>query len=46
MATAVADVMGHANPAFTLKCYGRDPPDEQTMVADMLARAAAAGRGL
>jgi hypothetical protein len=35
-------MMGHSNPAFTLKCYGRDPRDEQTMVADVLARAAAA----
>jgi hypothetical protein len=24
--------MGHANPAFTLARYGRDPRDEQTMV--------------
>ena len=36
------DEMGHANPSFTLACYGRDPRDEQTMVADVLARAAAA----
>ena len=34
--------MSHANPSFTLACYGRDPRDEQTMVADVLARAAAA----
>jgi hypothetical protein len=38
-------MMGHANPSFTLACYGRDPRDEQTMVADVLARAAAAGSG-
>jgi hypothetical protein len=37
--------LGHANPAFTLACYGRDPRDEQTMEADVLARAAAAGTG-
>ena len=35
--------MGHANPSFTLACYGRDPRDTETMVADVLARAAAAG---
>jgi hypothetical protein len=40
--TTVRAMMGHANPAFTLACYGRDPRDEQTMVADVLARAAAA----
>jgi hypothetical protein len=36
-------MMGHANPAFTLACYGRDPRDEQAMVADVLKRAATAG---
>ena len=41
--TTVSAMMGHANPAFTLACYGRDPRDEQTMIADVLARAAAAG---
>ena len=41
--TTVSAMMGHANPSFTLACYGRDPRDEQTMVADVLARAAAAG---
>ena len=36
-------MMGHANPSFTLALarYGRDPRGEQTMVADVLARAAA-----
>ena len=43
--TTVSAMMGHANPSFTLACYGRDPRDEQTMVADVLARAAA-GRSL
>ncbi len=33
--------MGHANPSFTLARYGRNPRGEQTMVADVLARAAA-----
>jgi integrase len=41
--TTVSAMMGHANPSFTLACYGRDPRDEQTMIADVLARAAAAG---
>ena len=41
--TTVSAMMGHANPAFTLACYGRDPRDTETMVADVLARAAAAG---
>ena len=41
--TTVSEVMGHANPAFTLACYGRDPRDTETMVADVLARAAAIG---
>ena len=36
-------MMGHANPSFTLACYGRDPRDMETMVADVLARAAVAG---
>ena len=40
--TTVSAMMGHANPSVTLACYGRDPRDEQTMVADVLARAAAA----
>ena len=38
--TTVSAMMGHTNPAFTLRCYGRDPRDEQTMVADVLKRAA------
>ena len=41
--TTVSAMMGHANPAFTLACYGRDPRDTATMIADVLARAAAAG---
>ena len=31
-----------SNPAFTPKCYGRDPRDDQAIVADMLERAARA----
>ena len=41
--TTVSEMMGHSNPAFTLACYGRDPRDTKTMVADVLARVAAAG---
>ena len=37
--------MGHSNLAFTLKCYGRGPSDEQALVADMLERAARAANG-
>ena len=40
--TTVSAMMGHSNPAFTLACYGRDPRDEQAIVTDVLARAAAA----
>ena len=32
----VSRMMGHANSAFTLACYGRDPRDTATMVADFL----------
>jgi hypothetical protein len=39
--TTVSTMMGHATPSFTLACYGRDPRDEQTMIADVLKRAAA-----
>jgi integrase len=38
-------MMGHSNPAFTLACYGRDPRDEQAIVADVLPRAARAANG-
>ena len=41
--TAVSAMMGHTNPSFTLAYYGRDPRDEQAIVADVLARAASAG---
>jgi hypothetical protein len=43
--TTVSKMMGHSTPAFTLTCYGRDPRDEETIVADVLARAQAAGNG-
>ena len=43
--TTVSEKMGHSNLAFTLKCYGRDPSDEQALVADMLERAARAANG-
>lgn len=41
--TTVSAMMGHANPSFALACYRRDPRDTETMVAAVLARAAAAG---
>ena len=43
--TTVSAMMGHSNPAFTLKVYGRDPRDEQAIVADVLKRAARAANG-
>ena len=43
--TTVSVLMGHTNPSFTLACYGRDPRDTETMVEDVLARAAAVGAG-
>lgn len=43
--TTVSAMMGHSNPAFTLACYGRDPRDEQAIVADVLERARAANGG-
>jgi integrase len=43
--TTVSAMMGHANPAFTLACYGRDPRDEQAIIADVLGRAATAQVG-
>ena len=41
--TTVSEKMGHSNPAFTLKCYGRDPRDEQAVVADVLERPSQGG---
>ena len=41
--TTVSAMMGHSNPSFTLACYGRDPRNTETMVADVLARAAVTG---
>ena len=43
--TTVSAMMGHSNPSFTLACYGRDPRDEQAIVADVLERAARAASG-
>jgi hypothetical protein len=43
--TTVSAMMGHSNPAFTLACYGRDPRDEQAIVADVLEQAASAANG-
>jgi integrase len=42
--TTVSVMLGHASPEITLRVYGRDPRDQQTIIADVLARAAAASR--
>lgn len=43
--TTLAEVAGHADPGFTLRCYARDGRDEAAVVADVLARAGGAGFG-
>ena len=43
--TTVARIMGHTDPAFTLRVYARDVRDEQAVTADLLRRAAEAGVG-
>ena len=44
-ATTLARLTGHADAGFTLKVYARDERTPQTVVADVLARAAGAGVG-
>jgi integrase len=44
-ATTLARLTGHADAGFTLKVYARDSRDENTVVEDVLARAAGAGIG-
>jgi hypothetical protein len=39
----LAAIAGHADPATTFRLYARDARDPATIVADVLARAAAAG---
>lgn len=41
--TTLARIAGHADPGFTLRVYARDGRDEAAVIADVLARAAAAG---
>src|SRR5262249_27423833 len=43
--TTVAKIMGHTDPAFTMRVYARDVRDGQAAVADLLNRAAEAGVG-
>ena len=44
--TTLAAIAGHADAGFTLKVYARDPRDAESMTADVLARAEAAGVGV
>jgi integrase len=39
--TTAAEILGHSDPATTLRLYARDARDEATVVADVLARVAA-----
>ena len=43
--TTLAEVAGHSDPGFTLRCYSRDGRDESAVVVDVLARASGAGFG-
>jgi integrase len=45
-APTLAAIAGHSDAGFTLKVYARDPRDPESMTADVLARAEAAGVGL
>jgi integrase len=42
-ATTLAQLVGHADPGFTLKAYARDAREPATVAKDLLARAAGAG---
>jgi hypothetical protein len=44
-ATTLAQLIGHADAGYTLRVYARDARDTGTVVADVLARASAAGVG-
>ena len=44
-ATTLARLTGHADAGFTLKVYARDERKAETVVGDVLKRAAAAGVG-
>lgn len=43
--TTLAELIGHADAGFTLRVYARDARDKAIVVADVLARASAAGVG-
>jgi integrase len=44
-ATTLARLTGHADAGFTLRVYARDERKSETVVADVLKRAAGAGVG-
>ena len=44
-ATTLARLTGHADAGFTLKVYARDERKAETVVGDVLNRAASAGVG-
>ena len=44
-ATTLARLTGHADAGFTLKVYAKDERKSETVVDDVLRRAAAAGVG-
>ena len=43
--TAVAQLLGHASAEFSVRVYAREARSEETMVADVLERAAIAHVG-
>lgn len=43
--TTVAQLLGHTSAEFSMRAYARDARSEETMVADVLVRAQAAGIG-
>jgi integrase len=43
--TRLAAILGHDDPAFSMRVYARDTADTATIVADVLARARKAGIG-
>jgi integrase len=43
--TTLAEIAGHTDPGFTLKCYARDGRSREQFVADVLARAVEGGFG-
>jgi hypothetical protein len=43
--TTVAQLLGHTSAEFSMRAYARDARSEETMVADVLERAAVAQVG-